>query len=158
MRIYLSTLFFLLISNLGYSQKLNLNDLKYIYEHDIELADTYLIKKGFDFYKRENEKNNECPASFYIGKNKTYISKQCDEPNKGMSWYQIYDSKIYNSIKEECKKNGYKFLKTWTSELEGHSLYYEYTNRKTTITFSSNFEKNTTKYFISYTKVYPHEL
>ena len=154
--INLTLIFICIFSNLSFSQKLNLNDLKFVYEHHIESVDSYLLKKGFNFYKREIDEGES--QNVYTSKNQTYIIKHTDEPNTGMSWYQLYDSNIYNSIKDECKKNGYIFSKTWKNEIPGHNLNYVYTNNKLKVTFSSLYEQNITKYFISLTKVYPHEL
>ena len=148
------TLYFIIISTLSYSQKLNFYDLKYIYENNIESVDDYLTKKGFSFYGREKDDNYEYPNNKYIGKNKTYIMKYCDESNCGFSWYQLYDSRTYISIKEECKKNGYKLIKTESIPLDDSGLNYVYTNGKRKIQFSSSFSNNTTKYFIEFGKVY----
>lgn len=156
MKKILITFSFIIISIFSYSQKLNFYDLRYIYEHEIESTDNYLLKKGFDFFKREND--DKYPSSQYIGKNKTYIIKYCDNSFCGFAWYQFYESSIYTSIKEECKKNGYKLLRSETEPLEGSGLNYVYTNGKNKIQFSSSNNNNTTKYFITFGKVYSHEL
>jgi hypothetical protein len=154
MKKIITTFSFIIISTLSYCQILNFNDLKYIYEHDIESTEDYLLKKGFDFFKRENE--DPTPSNQFIGKNNTYIVKQCDDSFCGFSWYQFYESKIYTSIREECKKNGYKLIKTETDPLEGSGLTYIYTDGKSKIEFSSMYKNNTTKYFITFGKFYIH--
>ncbi len=156
----LTTLFLILtISNFSYSQKLKFQDLKFIYEHDIETVDNYLLNKGFDFYKREKDESQDIRYSNqYISKNRTFIVKNGDDSNEGFSWYQFYDRSIYLSIKEECKKNGYRLLSTEPIPLNESSLNYTYTNGKRKIQFNSSFEQNTTKYFITFGRVYSHEL
>jgi hypothetical protein len=149
MKKILITFSLIIVSLFSYSQKLNFYDLKYIYEHNIESVDNFLLKKGFDFYKRELEE--KYPSSTqYIGKNNTYIIKHCDDSFCGFSWYQFYESSIYTSIREECKKIGYKLLKTETDPIEGSGLTYVYTNGKSKIEFSSSNENNTSKYYITF--------
>lgn len=164
MKIIFTLFLILTFSNFSYSQKLNLNDLKYVYEHDIESVDYYLLKKGFEFYNREKEDESLYPSGYkgiirysnqYMGKNRSYIIKDGDESNEGLSFYQFYDKSIYISIREECKKIGYKLLSTESVPLDDSSLKYIYTNGKREIEFSSSYSQNTTIYFISFSKYYP---
>jgi hypothetical protein len=45
MKKILITFSLIIISLFSYSQKINFYDLKYIYEHNIESVDNYLLKK-----------------------------------------------------------------------------------------------------------------
>jgi hypothetical protein len=144
------------LTNFSYSQKIKLNDLKFIYEHDIETVDDYLLKKGFDFYSRQ--KGEDSPMSTYKDVNSTYISKTSDESYSGLTMYQFYDSKIYTSIREECKKLGFKLIRTDTDPIEGLGLNYIYSDGKRRLKFSSRNKLNFSTYYIFYGRVYESEL
>lgn len=64
-------LFVIVTFHISYSQKLSLKDLQYIYKHESESANYYLIKKGFNFYRRKS--NELTDITSYIGKNQTFL-------------------------------------------------------------------------------------
>jgi hypothetical protein len=151
-------LLLIIFINEGYSQKIKFVDLKYIYEHNMEPVDDFLLKKGFEFHERETKTSDPYPTNIYKGKNQTFIVKYSDESRSGFSWYQFYDSKTYTSIREECKKYGFKLLRTNTDELKGSGLTYIYTDGERKIEFKSQNENNKTLYFVTYGDVFKHEL
>lgn len=134
---------FLIISNLSYSQKLTLVDLKYIYEQNTESTNNYLLKKGFNFFRRKS--NELTTITSYSGKNQTFVIQY-----GGLCKYQFYDSKIYTSIRDECIKNGFRLVDETTETPEDSGLTFIFVKGKSCIYFSSINILNKTKYIISY--------
>lgn len=150
--------FLMIISNSGYSQWLNFNDLKYIYSNDIESVDSYLTKKGFEFLNRDESKNefgktHESTTWYFKGKgrnNTTFIAKSCDSPKCGISWYQLPNLKIYTQIRDSIKKQGFKLQNTNLNELG--DFEYIYSNREYQIKFSTEHENDINTYFITFSR------
>lgn len=132
-----------IVSNLSFSQKLKLVDLKYIYEHNNESTNNYRIKKGFNFYLRKN--NELTDITTYSGENQTFVIKYDD-----LCKYVFYDSKIYSSIREESKKNGFRYVREMTDTPEGSGLTFIFEKGGRNLYFSSINKFNKTKYIISY--------
>lgn len=148
MKTYITLFFILTINYSSFSQKLKLSDLKYIFQHNTESVNYYLTKKGFHFYLRKE--NEMFTTTIYNGENQSRVIKYDD-----LCKYNFYDSKIYTSILNECKKNGFKWVKEDKETPEGDGITFIYAKNGRCIYFSSINTSNKTKYIITYCIPFP---
>lgn len=148
MKITFIILLILITTNISYSQKLSLKDLQYIYKQGSESANNYLVKKGFNFYRRKS--NELTDITSYIGKNQTFVIIYAD-----LIKYQFHNSLIYTSIREECIKNGYRLVNEVTFTPEGSGLTFIFSKGKTSIYLSQINLIDKTKYIITYCEPFP---
>ena len=149
--ITLTLIFALLILTLkGNSQNLNFADLKYLLEHDVESADTYITGKSFKYHEAQKGKNGSCDAMIWSydrninnGQAVSFIAKNCYEANAGFIWYQLGDKATYDKIKNYCKSLGFKLTNTETNPFNDLCTTFE--NNKYTIEYCSGLNKDTNK-------------
>lgn len=150
----------LFISNTGYSQWLNFNDLKYIYFNDIEKVDSYLTKKGFEFQARDespsvNNKPNQSTTWIFKGQNvksTTFVSKDCDMPQCGFTMYNLNNLSMYTRIRDSVKNGGFKLKKSNLDELGNFEFIYS--DNKYDVIFSTGSKRDINTYYISFTKAF----
>ena len=156
-KIMMVCLIFVFTSNLCFSQKLNYFDLKYLFEHSVDEANDYIIKKGFEFHKTESEEdgiNKTMTWSFerdtYTDRAKSFIAKYKFEANTGFIWYQLDDIKTVDQIKTYCKSIGFKLINS-EIDLFG-SLCSTYESSAFTIQFCSgrDSKSNRNSYTITF--------
>lgn len=143
-------LIFIFASNISFSQKINYFDLKYLFEHSVDEANDYIIKKGFEFHKTETEENGidksmtwSYHRDAYTDKAKSFIAKYKFDANTGFIWYQIDDVKTVDQIKTYCKSIGFKLKK---SEIDPFgSLCSSYENSKFTIQFCYGLDEKSNR-------------
>lgn len=135
------------IHNQSFSQSLSYNDLKNIYINGVEKAEIILSKKGYEFFKREEAVGDYFPSTTwaykrinYNNKAKSFLIKYCDNPSCGFAFYQLDDLKHFNSVREFCKKNGYRLTETKSDPFGGMDYVYE--NYIYRITFSTSVNKD----------------
>ena len=134
----------------SFGQNLNYLDLTFILNNDIELSDSYLTEKGYEFHETEKGKNGDCDAMFWSFnrdfENNTafsFIAKNCFEAKAGFVWYQFDDKQTFNKIKSYCKSHGFKFIKTETNPFG--DLCSTYKSSKYSIEFCSGIDKETNR-------------
>jgi len=141
------------ICNQSFSQNLSYYDLKNIFLNGVEKAETILSKKGYEFYLREEAVGDYFPSttwaynrSNYDNKAKSFLIKYCDDPNCGFTFYQLDDLKHFNSIREFCKKNGYRLIDAKSDPFGG--MNYTYINKLYKITFSTSVNEDGNNVYI----------
>lgn len=132
------------------SQNLALSDLKYLLEHDVESADTYITAKGFKYHEAQKGENGDCDAMIWsfdrdVNNDRavSFIAKNCYEANYGFIWYQLGDKAAFDRIKNNCKSLGFKLTKTETSPFKDLCTTFE--NTKYKIQFCSGLNEGTNK-------------
>lgn len=152
--IFLSILFLMALK--VFSQELTFNDLKYLLEHDIEAADSYITTKGYRYHEAQKGKNGSCDAMFWsYGRNITdnaaiaIIAKTCFDAYEGFIWCQFNDNVTIEKIKNYCKSIDFKLIKTEIDDFGGLETFYE--NPKYEIKFGSGLHtrSNLNIYFIT---------
>jgi len=135
----LITIIILFLHLNSFCQLLTLNDLKFLYHHDIESCDSYLQKRGFSVLKAQasdggshyttawkckkhpNIQNDNEPFAF--------VAKFSNYANDGEVGYQLVkDNLNCNNIREECKTQGFKLINTESNEKK--YLCYTYLSSK----------------------------
>ncbi len=137
-------------SNLSFSQKLNYFDLKYLFEHSVDEANDYIIKKGFEFHKTETEENGidktmtwSFERDTYTDRAISFIYKYKFEANTGFIYYQLDDVKTVDQIKTYCKSIGFKLI---NSEIDQFgNLCSTYKNSKFKLQFCSGLDSKSNK-------------
>lgn len=144
MSIVLPTLF---ITNTTVAQKLSFNDLKYIFQHDLENVNTYLAKREFFFFNTEKRDDNYLNSTAWSCKKHrnvstdtepyAFVRKISNNANEGEVAYQLVkDVDNCESIKTFCKNVGFKLIKTETDE--NKNLCFTYSDLKYKIQFCSS--------------------
>ena len=105
------------ISAVALSQEITMVDLKYLLENDVEKANIYILKKGFNYY--ETQKDEGCDAIFWAlnrdvnsDLSEEFIAKQCFSANEGFIWYQMANKLNFEKLVTWCLQNGYHMTKT----------------------------------------------
>ena len=131
-------------------QNLSLPDLKYLLEHDVESADTYITAKGFQYHKAQKGESGDCDAitwSFNRDVNNdraaSFVAKNCYKANHGFMWYQLGDKATYDRIKNNCKNLGYMLTKSEISPFNDLCTTFE--NSKYKIEFCSGLDEGTNR-------------
>lgn len=135
-------LIILFFANFTYSQKFTLQEMIDLNHKNVDDFDTYVVSKGYDFNKFNEEDNydsksysfkgfNEDSAEFWITKNNYYLKGFY---KKGSVSWVTSNKNYYLSIKEQIKKLGFTFLKT---ENENGNLSYNYEKGKISISIYS---------------------
>lgn len=144
---YLLFLLFLFSIEFCVAQNLNLADIKYIYSNHIEKADEYITKRGFEFHVtevaqdgRKEYTNWAYKRNNFNNRAKTFITKSCHQAKCGFVSHQFISIKHFNSLKDFCKKTGYKLVQTQADEL-GY-IDYIYSNKIYEITFSAGLDSD----------------
>lgn len=137
-----------LFAIMGYSQELTFNDLKYLLEHDIEAADSYITTKGYRYHEAQKGKNGSCDVMFWsFDRDPTYntavafIAKTCFNAFEGFIWYQLSDNVTFEKIKNYCKSVNFKLIKTEIDHFDDLCTIYE--NSKYKIEFRSGLNSST---------------
>ena len=132
------TISFSLLTIKSNCQNLSLSDLKYLLEHDVESADTYITAKGFNYHKAQKVKNGDCDTiTWSFGRDvnndwaESFIAKSCYKANYGFVWYQLDDRATFDKIKNNCKNLGYNLTKTETSPFKDLCTTFENSKHKT---------------------------
>lgn len=106
----------------GSSQNIIFADLKYLLEHDVESADTYITGKRFKYHDAQKRENGGCDAMIWsfdrnIDNDRavSFIAKNCYEANSGFILYQLGDKAKFDRIKNYCKSTGFKRVQFKTS-------------------------------------------
>lgn len=129
-------------------QELTFVDLKYLLEHNVEDADTYITKKNYKYHEAQKGENGKCDAMLWSSERDTennsavaFISKYCYQENVGFIWYQLGDKDIFDKIKNYCKSIGFSLTKTETNPLK--KLCVTFKDKKYTIEFCSGLNEST---------------
>jgi hypothetical protein len=144
------TISFSLLAIESNCQNLSLLDLKYLLEHDVESADTYITSKGFQYHKAQKGENGDCDSMIWSFNRdidndnaQSFIAKNCYKANYGFIWYQLVDNNTFDRIKNNCKNLGYKLTKTEVDPFKDLCTTFE--NLKYKIQFCSGLEEETNK-------------
>jgi hypothetical protein len=144
------TISFSLLTIKSNCQNLSLTDLKYLLEHDVESADSYITTKGFKYHKAQKGENGSCDAMTWSFNRdidndnaESFIAKNCYKANYGFIWYQFVNNNTFERIKNNCKNLGYKLTKTEISPFNDLCTTFE--NLKYKIKFCSGLEEETNK-------------
>lgn len=144
-------------SNICFAQKLNYFDLKYLFEHSVDEANDYVIKKGFEFYKTEIEENGIDKSMSWAFQRNTYsdgadyfLTKYKLDANTGFIWYQLVDVKIFDQIKSYCKSIGFKITNSEINSLGNLCSTYENSIFKIDFCSGINSKSNKNIYFITF--------
>ena len=137
----------LINSSFIFAQKFKLNELLSLNEMNISEYDTYVTKKGYEFYKRESKENFEKYNynEYYYTYNRTsYISKAYffNLKRKKIS-YQTSNKNEYKRIKNDIIELGYKFTHTETTDL---ATFLEYRKNDSRIAIALIIAKNSLGY------------
>jgi hypothetical protein len=139
-----------MIVNLSFSQNLTYNDLKYLFENNIDDSNDYILKKGFEFHKTETDANTENNSMIWSYKRNNdndkavaFISKYKFIANSGFVWYQFNDVNIMNQIKTYCKSIGFKLKNSEIDKFNSFCSTYE--NPRFTIEFCSGISEQTNR-------------
>ncbi|WP_313101290.1 hypothetical protein [Epilithonimonas sp.] len=136
------------------AQVLKLNDLKYLVDSNIEKADTYILSKGYDFFENTTQ-NENCTSILWAYKRNSnnnqssnFLGKDiCSEGFKYI-FYQTSSRDIYNLVRDEVKKDGFKFVNQQTGK--NGEIKYTYSKNKYEVTmFAGLSNDNRNNYYIS---------
>ncbi len=153
--LFTSTFIFLFSET--FCQNLTFGDLKYLFENDVETADSYILKKGFRYHEAQKGENGNCDAMFWSYDRNTsnnrassFVAKNCYDAKNGFIWYQFGDNPTFEGLKAYCKSIGMKPTKTETSYFNDLCTTYE--NSKYKIKFCSglNTGTNLNEYYINF--------
>ena len=125
----------------SFCQLLSLNDLQYLYHHDIESCDSYLQKKRFSVFRSNASdgglnyttgwKCKKHPDIQNDNEPYAFVAKYSNNANDGEVGYQLVkDNSNCNIIREECKARGYKLIKTESNEKNYLCYTYKSSNYK----------------------------
>lgn len=136
------------------AQHLSYNDLKFILRNDLDKVDTYLGKKGFTYYKsNDNNDINVTETTWAYNRsvidNKAirFVIKTCKSNICGV-FYQLLNKIDFESIKINCKSLGFKLDKSYSDQFG--DLCFDYSTKTIQIHFSSGIgDENENVYYIS---------
>jgi hypothetical protein len=155
-KLFFISIFVLLFSE-TYCQNLSFGDLKYLFEHNVETADTYILKKGFKYHEAQKGENGKCDVMVWsYDRNATnnrafsFVAKNCYDANFGFIWYQFGDKPTFESIKTYCKSIGMKPSKTETSPFNDLCTTYENSIYKVKFCSGLNTGTNLNEYTIKF--------
>lgn len=154
--ILLFIIFSLFLDPILNAQKLNFDDLEYIFMHDLESSDSYLTKKLFVFHEFEDiSEGNECQSTMWKFNNSmsnSYLNKYCNSIYEGFVWYQFSEKEIYESIKKDVKSRGFNLLKTETNPFG--DLCFVFVKKKYRIEFCSGKKTNDETKIVYFVKLF----
>jgi len=139
MKKYLVIIIILFLHLNSFCQLLSLNDLQYLYHHDIESCDSYLQKRGFSVFRSKASDDGlhyttgwSCKKHPEIQNDNepfAFVAKYSKFANDGEVGYQLVkDNSNCNIIREQCKAQGFKLIKTESDEK--NYLCYTYISSK----------------------------
>ncbi len=126
------------------AQTFTLSELIKVNNLSFEDFDTYVIKKGYQYYENEIDEyaENTSYKSNVRGKAVSYISKAIFKDNSyEVLTFQTNDEKLYLSIKSELKLLGYVFEKKDVTK--NGKLYLSYIKENIVITLISGVSEVT---------------
>ncbi len=131
------TLLALLVSFSGFSQSFQLNEFVNLLKKNDDQLDTYLTKKGYQFF--ESSEDGEYNQTIYVHKLKGvethYLSKMIRKSNGSIIFrLQTPDSKGYLTLKDDALKSNYKYI---SKETNNNSLYFIYKKKEISLTFGT---------------------
>jgi hypothetical protein len=104
-------------------QNLTFADIKFVIEHNVEDVDNYVAKKGFLYYKTEEDSSDcktmewSCDRNAHNNLASAFLIKYCFESNKGLVWYQCGNRMTFDKIKSFCISSGFKHSNTKADKL-----------------------------------------
>lgn len=129
-KLTLALILFFIISKSSIGQFFSFNELVALAKNNIDYFDTYVTKKGYEYFDVEQRNSAEKRSySFgrdsYSNKAKYWISfiqyAETSDEICYVSWST--DRKHYINIKEQMQANGFKFLKTEKSDDKVYNVY-----------------------------------
>ena len=132
-------IFFIFCSNISFSQIFTLDELVNISNMNTDEFDSFVISKGYEFFKTETDDYSENIIYAHNLKSNniapSYISKYMFKKNPNtMVSYQTLEKEVYISIKKQIKTLGFVFVDTETNENKSIFLNYKKGEIKLTLT------------------------
>jgi hypothetical protein len=135
----------LLISFTTFSQSVSLNELIILSNSNDDYFDTYATKKGYTFYKadedHEDDFANSISYSFLVNGIRTAYLIKYNYKHKDGGWVELQtsNSNTYLKLKESLKVNGFSF---YDKGVHGESSWIRYKKGKTSVRILSSSDYN----------------
>ena len=109
---------FILSAQISVAQHLTFSDLLTLHESNIEKSDLLLTNRGFIFSESINQDDKTVSTGWLFKRSgnlkssNEYFYKDCKGSKCDRVQYFISDANCFNSLKENAKKNGAKYMFT----------------------------------------------
>ena len=111
---YLLLLMWLFSENSLIGQNFNLSELIKMKKMNADEFDTYVVKKGYEFFQNNQGDDFTYSSTTYTykvnGAKQAYITKYSNELKKIMISFQTINSKVYLNFKNDLKIQGFTLL------------------------------------------------